>query len=120
MPTWALGLYRYAYFMAGRVEDALRMQERTPRENTGRLYPQWAEVIRDGKAAVYGTGNARKYAKAVTPKDQPDLTADRSIAPVAAGRGQLQFDAEFTKVQVLLSPGLTDTRLAGGPPLKLA
>ena len=29
MPTWALGLYRYAYFMAGRVEDALRMLYRS-------------------------------------------------------------------------------------------
>ena len=33
MPGWALATYRNAYFLAGRVEDALRMQERLPREN---------------------------------------------------------------------------------------
>jgi TolB-like protein/class 3 adenylate cyclase len=32
-PVWAYSIYRYAYFMAGRYEDALRMQDRKPREN---------------------------------------------------------------------------------------
>jgi Tfp pilus assembly protein PilF len=45
MPTWALGLYRYAYFMAGRVEDALRMQERTPRENYRRQDHIWRAML---------------------------------------------------------------------------
>jgi prepilin-type processing-associated H-X9-DG protein len=79
------------------------------RENTGRLYPQWAEVIRDGKAAVYGTGNARKYAKAVTPKDQPDLTAalaavgdvpaKMAFVPTGEIRQQLQMFLDTRNVQ---------------------
>jgi TolB-like protein len=33
MPAWALGQYRYAYFMVGRYKEALRFIERRPREN---------------------------------------------------------------------------------------
>ena len=31
-PTWAFSNFRHAYFMAGRYEDALRMQDHVPRE----------------------------------------------------------------------------------------
>ncbi|MEK0082203.1 adenylate/guanylate cyclase domain-containing protein [Benzoatithermus flavus] len=33
MPNWALSSYRYAFFMVGRYEDALRMLDRKPRDN---------------------------------------------------------------------------------------
>jgi TolB-like protein/class 3 adenylate cyclase len=33
MPAWALGAYRYAFFMGGRYEDALALQERRPKQS---------------------------------------------------------------------------------------
>lgn len=33
MPGWALSAYRYAFFMAGRYEEALRFQERRPKQS---------------------------------------------------------------------------------------
>lgn len=62
VPPWALGAYRYAYFMAGRVEDALRMQERKPRENYRRQDHIWRAMLLattgrfdDARAAVADT-----------------------------------------------------------------
>jgi TolB-like protein/class 3 adenylate cyclase len=45
MPTWALWMYSYAYFMAGRVEDALRIHERKPRENYRREDYVWHAML---------------------------------------------------------------------------
>ena len=45
MPPWALGMYGYAYFMAGRVEDALRMQERKPRDHYRRQDYVWRAML---------------------------------------------------------------------------
>jgi TolB-like protein/class 3 adenylate cyclase len=62
MPAWSLSTYRYAYFMAGRVEDALRMQERKPRENYRRQDYIWRAMLlatvgrtEEGRAAVADT-----------------------------------------------------------------
>jgi TolB-like protein/class 3 adenylate cyclase len=44
-PSWALGLYRAAYFMAGRYEDALRIHLRRPKENYGRWDYLFAAII---------------------------------------------------------------------------
>jgi len=38
-------MYSYAYFMAGRVEDAWRMQERKPRENYRRQDCIWRAML---------------------------------------------------------------------------
>ena len=38
-------MYSYAYFMAGRVEDAWRMQERKPRENYRRQDYIWRAML---------------------------------------------------------------------------
>src|SRR5690348_7511168 len=72
MPSWALVSYRYAYFMAGRVEDALRMQERRSRENYRRQDYVWRAML---LAAVGRTDDARS-AVADTLAHFPDVSIE--------------------------------------------
>jgi TolB-like protein/class 3 adenylate cyclase/tetratricopeptide (TPR) repeat protein len=62
MPGWALGDYRYAYFMVGRYEDALRILGRKPRENFRRN----DYVFRAASLAALGRADEARTAVAET------------------------------------------------------
>lgn len=71
-PRWAANGFRYAYFMAGRNEDALRILERQPLEN----YNQFSWIVR---AAVYAELSRDEEAKVWVAKALakfPDLTIE--------------------------------------------
>jgi len=71
-PTWAANGFRYAYFMAGRYGDALRILERQPLEN----YNRFSWIVR---AAVYAELGRDEEAKAWVAKalaKYPELTIE--------------------------------------------
>lgn len=71
-PMWTNRPFSYAYFMAGRYEEALRMMDRIPRES----YSQWLWSMRPGALAALG----RKEEAAAAVKEAlatfPDLTIE--------------------------------------------
>jgi TolB-like protein/class 3 adenylate cyclase/tetratricopeptide (TPR) repeat protein len=70
--SWAAGPFRYAYFMAGRYEDALRVMERETPESYGMF--GWAE--RAGSFAALGR-NAEALATVKQALEHfPDLTVE--------------------------------------------
>jgi TolB-like protein len=74
-PVWAYSIYRYAYFMAGRYEDALRMQDRKPRQNFKRNDYAF-------RAAIFGALGRTEEAQAAVAEALarfPDMTVE-SIA----------------------------------------
>jgi len=72
MPGWALGDYRYAYFMVGRYEDALRILGRKPREN----YRRNDYVFRAASLAALGRADEARAAVAETLAKHPNLTIE--------------------------------------------
>jgi TolB-like protein/DNA-binding winged helix-turn-helix (wHTH) protein/cytochrome c-type biogenesis protein CcmH/NrfG len=71
-PPWAANGFQYAYFMAGRYEDALRILERQPLEN----YIRFSWIVR---AAVYAELGRDEEAKAWVAKalaKYPELTIE--------------------------------------------
>jgi hypothetical protein len=72
MPPWALGAYRYAYFMVGRVEDALRMQERKPRETYRRDDHIWRAML----LGAVGRGDEARAAVADTLARFPGVSVE--------------------------------------------
>jgi TolB-like protein/class 3 adenylate cyclase/Tfp pilus assembly protein PilF len=72
MPAWALNSFRYAYFMVGRYEDALRMQDRRPRES----YQRYDYVFRAASLAALGRVDEARAAVAETLKQFPNITVE--------------------------------------------
>ena len=98
-PMWTARPFSYAYFMAGRYEDTLRMMERLVPDN----YGEWLWAIRAGALAALGRTEEAKNTVKEALKSFPDLT----IEGVAYQPGY--SDSERTR--------LIDTmRLAGFPP----
>ena len=71
-PMWSTRLFAPAYFMAGRYEDALRMQDRLGPENYGR----WMWVYRPAALAAIGRTAEAKASVAEALKWFPDLTIE--------------------------------------------
>ena len=70
--SWAYGFLSYAYFMAGRYDDALRSVERRPMDSMGRN-----GLVR--RAAIYaaaGRGDQAQRATADVLARYPDLTIE--------------------------------------------
>jgi tetratricopeptide (TPR) repeat protein len=74
-PVWAGNFFRWAYFMAGRYEDALRVLERQPLDNLTR----WGWVLRAAVYAALGRIDEAKAATADALKRHPDLTVEGLI-----------------------------------------
>jgi tetratricopeptide (TPR) repeat protein len=73
---WAANHFRYAYFMAGRYEDALRVSERQPKENR----TQFGSVILAATYAVLGrTGEAQATVSELLAHD-PGLTIEGFVS----------------------------------------
>jgi tetratricopeptide (TPR) repeat protein len=75
-PIWAGNHFRFAYFMAGRYEDALAVLERQPLQSLTRL--GW--VLR---AAVYAALGRQQDARAAVQdalKQYPDLTIEGLVS----------------------------------------
>ena len=71
-PMWSTVLFTSAYFMAGRYEDALRMQERLEPQN----YGQDDVGISSGRARRLGRTAEAKASVAEALKWFPDLTIE--------------------------------------------
>ena len=69
---WSTRLFASAYFMAGRYEDALRMQDRLSPEN----YGQWMWVYRPAALAAVGRTAEAKASVAEALKRFPELTIE--------------------------------------------
>lgn len=69
---WASNAYRYAYFMAKRFEDALKVMDRQTEDN----YSTWAWVERAGSFAFLGRMEEAKKTVAEALKRFPDLTIE--------------------------------------------
>ena len=75
-PMWSTRLFAAAYFMAGRYEDALRMQDQMGPENYGRR--MW--VYRPAALAAIGRTAEAKTALAEALKWFPDLTIEGFVS----------------------------------------
>jgi TolB-like protein/tetratricopeptide (TPR) repeat protein len=71
-PMWATGIFAYAYFMAGRYQEALGMLERTSPEN----YTSERWVMRAGALAALGRIEEAKTWIAEARQVHPDLTVE--------------------------------------------
>ncbi|MER8434925.1 tetratricopeptide repeat protein [Mesorhizobium caraganae] len=71
-PLWATGVFSFAYFMAGRYEDALKMQARMTLETYN--LPKWS--MRCGSLAALGRTEDAKACVAEALKRFPDLTIE--------------------------------------------
>jgi len=71
-PTWSAGPFSYAYFQAGRYEDALRMSDRLIPDNYWRLH--WA--MRAGALAAVGRTEEAKTLVQKALERHPDLTIE--------------------------------------------
>jgi TolB-like protein/class 3 adenylate cyclase/Flp pilus assembly protein TadD len=69
---WAANNFRYAYFMAGRYEDALRVTERQPKENLTRF----GLVFRAAIYAALGRAEEARTAAAEALARHPGLTIE--------------------------------------------
>jgi len=96
---WASGGLRYAYFMAGRYEDALKVMERQTPDN----YSKYAWVERAGSLAVLG----RKAEAEATVKEALQRHPDLTIETIANDQA---FSAAETQRHI------ETMRLAGFPP----
>ncbi|MBM3092451.1 tetratricopeptide repeat protein [Ensifer sp. T173] len=96
---WASGGLRYAYFMAGRYEDALKVMERQTPDN----YSKYAWVERAGSLAVLG----RKAEAEATVKEALRRHPDLTIETIANDKA---FSAAETQRHI------ETMRLAGFPP----
>ncbi|AZO05023.1 MULTISPECIES: tetratricopeptide repeat protein [unclassified Mesorhizobium] len=75
-PMWSRRIFAAAYFMAGRYEDALRMQKQMGQENYGRR--MW--VYRPAALAATGRTVEAKTALAEALKWFPDLTIEGFVS----------------------------------------
>jgi TolB-like protein/Tfp pilus assembly protein PilF len=73
---WAANPFRYAYFMAGRYADALRVTERQPPENLTR----GGLVLRAATYAALGRTDQAQAAVAEALKRYPDLTIEGFVS----------------------------------------
>ncbi|WP_341872618.1 hypothetical protein [Mesorhizobium amorphae] len=71
-PAWATGPFSYAYVMAGRYEDALRILEQQSPEN----YNRFSWVYRAVSNAALGRQEEAKALVAKTLERHPDLTIE--------------------------------------------
>ncbi len=71
-PMWSTRLFAQSYFMAGRYEDALRIQDRLSPEN----YGQWIWAYRPAALAALGRKAEAKASVAEALKWFPDLTIE--------------------------------------------
>jgi tetratricopeptide (TPR) repeat protein len=72
MPVWALGNYRYAYFMNGEYEKAIAMVDRRPAET--RMRSDY--VMRAGALAALGRDADARKATAEALARYPDLSVE--------------------------------------------
>jgi TolB-like protein/class 3 adenylate cyclase/Flp pilus assembly protein TadD len=71
-PNWAIGAYRYAYFMAGRYEEAWQLQRRRPKQGFGRTdYVYVAAIL-----AALGREEEARTAVAEALSQFPDLSIE--------------------------------------------
>ncbi len=98
-PMWSAGPFSYAYFMAGRYGDALRMMDRLTPDNYKRI--TWA--MRAGALAARGRAEEAKTSVRKALERHPDLT----IEAIANEPGY--SDAERQRF-------IDTMRLAGFPP----
>ena len=75
-PMWAAGPFSYAYFMAGRYEDAARLLERVPPDNYNRS--RWA--IRAGSYAALGRAEEAQAIVKQALDAFPDLTIEGFVS----------------------------------------
>ncbi|MER8377317.1 tetratricopeptide repeat protein, partial [Mesorhizobium sp. M1406] len=71
-PPWAANGFRYAYFMAGRYEDALHVLERQPLEN----YTRFSWIVRAAVYAELGRDEEAKEWVAKALAKYPELTIE--------------------------------------------
>jgi TolB-like protein/class 3 adenylate cyclase len=72
VPAWAYSSYRWAFFMDGQYEQALKMQERRPKENYGRNdYVEHAAIL-----AALGRPDEAKAAVTEALDHFPDMTIE--------------------------------------------
>jgi TolB-like protein/DNA-binding winged helix-turn-helix (wHTH) protein len=71
-PMWSTRLFAAAYFMAGRYEDALRIQDRLSPEN----YGEWIWAYRPASLAALGRTEEAKASVAEALKWFPNLTIE--------------------------------------------
>jgi len=74
-PTWAANGFHYAYFMAGRYKDALRILERQPLEN----YIRFSWIVRAAVYAELGRDEEAKTWVAKALAKYPELTIEGFI-----------------------------------------
>lgn len=74
-PMWAVGSFSYAYFMAGRYEDALRMLDRETEANYNR--DKW--IMRSSSLAALGRVEEAKIWLAKALKADPDITIEAQV-----------------------------------------
>ncbi|TSD86088.1 adenylate/guanylate cyclase domain-containing protein [Mycobacterium sp. KBS0706] len=74
-PSWACGGLRYAYFMVGRYQDALRVMERQTPDN----YSKFAWVERAGSFAALGRATEAQATVQEALKRYPNLTIEGHV-----------------------------------------
>lgn len=74
-PMWAARPFTYAYFMAGRYDDALRMMDRLKADN----YGTWLWPYRAGALAALGRDAEAKVAVREALKWYPDITIEGTM-----------------------------------------
>ncbi|MFO1047970.1 MAG: adenylate/guanylate cyclase domain-containing protein [Geminicoccaceae bacterium] len=98
-PAWTNNYYTYAYFMAGRYDDAVRYDARRDAATLG----NFARVVRASLLAAVGRTDEARRAVADAVAHKPDLTIEEFLSD--PGLGEVERDR------------LTDTmRKAGFPP----
>ena len=74
-PMWSARIFTYAYFVAGRNQDALRMLERLTPKNYGR----WHWIMRSGALAELGRMEEAKASVADTLSAFPNVSVEAMI-----------------------------------------
>jgi TolB-like protein/class 3 adenylate cyclase len=74
-PMWASGPFAYAYYMAGRYDDALKMLEGLTPEN----YNMWRWMVRAGSFAGAGRVEEARAAVNEALKSYPDMTVESMV-----------------------------------------
>ncbi|MER9080813.1 adenylate/guanylate cyclase domain-containing protein [Mesorhizobium sp. M0895] len=74
-PMWTSNFFSYAYLMAGRYEDAVKMLERMTPNN----YQKWNWVVLSSSLAALGRTDEAKASVREALKQHPDLTVESII-----------------------------------------
>ena len=85
-PIWAARLFAYAYFMAGRNDEALTMLERLDEENLGPFFWQ----LKAGALAATGRREEAKQAVERALKAFPNMTVEGTANDPSVSEGERQ------------------------------